>query len=69
VATVGFVVSENLAIGINFKSVDAGYGEVGMPPFPDPNDYDLNDPVQQLQFIDDVTNYKAYQLNCLKPMS
>jgi long-subunit fatty acid transport protein len=51
VATVAFTIGEDLAIGINFKAVAAGYGEVVMPTFPDINDPD---------FTTDAQNYTAH---------
>jgi hypothetical protein len=38
VATIAFTIGEDLAIGINVKSVAAGYGEVVLPTFPDISD-------------------------------
>ncbi len=57
VATIAFIIERTLAIGINFKSVYAAYGEAVLPPFPDlsscttsgevlakVNDYNTNTP-------------------------
>jgi hypothetical protein len=51
--------SKKLSIGVNLKAVYAGYGEVNLPAFPDPDKYNLNDPTQLATFVNLVNAYEA----------
>lgn len=59
VATIAFIVERTLAIGINFKSVYAAYGEANLPPFPDTS-LAQSDPTLFNQLISDYRASVAY---------
>jgi hypothetical protein len=51
--------SNRLSIGVNFKAVYAGYGEVSLPALPDPANYNLYDSAQLTAFTNLVNAYTA----------